>query len=169
MPVLVEVKRAVDTRLRREVVGQMLDYAANGVAYWRPGEIADEFAASCAKANVSADDELQAFLGDGDPTSFWDQVDSTYEAGRIKLVFVADEIPADLARIVEFLNGQMKADVRSKLAGTRAKARSPRSCRGSSAKPNWPRRRSGRGRRQIRSRSTSGSLGIAPKGEKAIE
>ena len=29
VPVLVEVKRASDTRIRREVVGQMLDYAAN--------------------------------------------------------------------------------------------------------------------------------------------
>src|SRR5689334_1804563 len=34
VPVLVEVKRASDTRARREVVAQMLDYAANGVAYW---------------------------------------------------------------------------------------------------------------------------------------
>ena len=32
VPVLVEVKRASDTRARREVVAQMLDYAANGVA-----------------------------------------------------------------------------------------------------------------------------------------
>ena len=36
VPTLVEVKRSSDTRLRREVVGQMLDYAANVVAYW-PG------------------------------------------------------------------------------------------------------------------------------------
>ena len=34
VPILVEVKRATDTRARREVVAQMLDYAANGVAYW---------------------------------------------------------------------------------------------------------------------------------------
>src|SRR6185437_8918062 len=34
VPVLVEVKQASDTRARREVVAQMLDYAANGVAYW---------------------------------------------------------------------------------------------------------------------------------------
>ena len=33
-PTLVEVKRSTDTRLRREVVGQMLDYAANAVVYW---------------------------------------------------------------------------------------------------------------------------------------
>ncbi len=34
VPTLVEVKRSADTRIRREVVGQMLDYAANGVVYW---------------------------------------------------------------------------------------------------------------------------------------
>src|SRR5690242_18190791 len=34
IPTLVEVKRSSDTRLRREVIGQMLDYAANAVIYW---------------------------------------------------------------------------------------------------------------------------------------
>ncbi len=34
VPTLVEVKRSDDTRIRREVVGQMLDYAANGIVYW---------------------------------------------------------------------------------------------------------------------------------------
>ena len=34
VPTIVEVKRASDTRIRREVVGQMLDYAANGVVNW---------------------------------------------------------------------------------------------------------------------------------------
>src|SRR5262249_39244062 len=34
VPTLVEVKRSSDTRVRREVVGQMLDYAANAVVYW---------------------------------------------------------------------------------------------------------------------------------------
>jgi hypothetical protein len=35
IPTLVEVKRSSDTRIRREVVGQMLDYAANAVVHWR--------------------------------------------------------------------------------------------------------------------------------------
>jgi hypothetical protein len=34
IPTLVEVKRSTDTRIRREVVGQMLDYAANAGVYW---------------------------------------------------------------------------------------------------------------------------------------
>src|ERR1035437_1834754 len=32
IPTLIEVKRSSDTRIRREVVGQMLDYAANAVS-----------------------------------------------------------------------------------------------------------------------------------------
>jgi hypothetical protein len=30
----VEVKCSIDTRIRPEVVGQMLDYVANPVVYW---------------------------------------------------------------------------------------------------------------------------------------
>ena len=33
-PTFVEVKRSSDSRIRREVVGQMLDYAANAQKYW---------------------------------------------------------------------------------------------------------------------------------------
>lgn len=114
VPVLVELKRASDTRLRREVVGQMLDYAANGTAYWRAGRIAESFAESAGKLNKNPDAVLAEFLGpDSAPEDFWQQVDANFAAGRIKLVFVADTIPRELARIVEFLNEQMRADVRA--------------------------------------------------------
>jgi hypothetical protein len=38
---------------------------------------------------------------------FWQQVKTNLQAGRIRMVFVADEIPAELRRVVEFLNRQM--------------------------------------------------------------
>ncbi len=113
VPVLVELKRASDTRLRREVVGQMLDYAANATAYWQAGRIADSFARTVAQAGGDADALLAPFIGDADPVAFWQQVDANFVAGRVKLVFVADEIPRELARVVEFLNDQMRADVRA--------------------------------------------------------
>lgn len=114
VPVLVELKRASDTRLRREVVGQMLDYAANGTAYWKAGTIAAGFASTASEAGQDPDQLLASFLPEGTmPEAFWQQVDSNFIAGRIKLVFVADQIPRELARIVEFLNEQMKADVRA--------------------------------------------------------
>lgn len=114
VPVLVELKRASDTRLRREVIGQMLDYAANGTAYWQSGRIAESFSSRMAEGDRDADEVLANFLGGAaDPQQFWEQVDANFAAGRIKMVFVADTIPRELARIVEFMNEQMKADVRA--------------------------------------------------------
>lgn len=114
VPVLVELKRATDTRLRREVVGQILDYAANATAYWKAGTIAESFAATASEAGQDPDALLAEFLDDdADPEAFWQRVDDSFAAGRIKLVIVADIIPRELARIVEFLNEQMKADVRA--------------------------------------------------------
>lgn len=113
IPVLVELKRAIDTRLRREVVGQMLDYAANATAYWQAGRIADSYVSTATEAGLDAAAILGDFIGEADPANFWNQVDANFTAGRIKLVFVADEIPRELARIVEFLNDQMRADVRA--------------------------------------------------------
>lgn len=113
VPVLVELKRAIDTRLRREVVGQLLDYAANATAYWQAGRIADSFAATAVAAGTDPVEVLSAFIDARDPNDFWGQVDANFKAGRIKLVFVADEIPRELARVVEFLNDQMRAEIRA--------------------------------------------------------
>jgi hypothetical protein len=52
IPTLVEVKRSSDTRLRREVVGQMFDYAANGAKYWPPDGLKAEFEARCAANDI---------------------------------------------------------------------------------------------------------------------
>ena len=49
IPTLVEVKRASDTRIRREVVGQMFDYAANALIHWPVDIIRNSFNATCEK------------------------------------------------------------------------------------------------------------------------
>ena len=53
VPTLVEVKRHGDTRARRAVVGQMLDYAANAVVHWPVDVIKDRYAAHCAAGAVT--------------------------------------------------------------------------------------------------------------------
>jgi hypothetical protein len=111
VPVLVELKRASDTRIRREVVGQLIDYAANASVHWAAGTIASSFARTIGPDG--ADAALAAFIGERDPDEFWRQVDSNLRAGRLKLVFVADVIPRELAIVVEFLNVQMRAEVRA--------------------------------------------------------
>jgi hypothetical protein len=108
IPTLVEVKRSTDTRLRREVVGQMLDYAANGVAHWPVETIRAMFGARVLAAGQDENAVLSDFVGPGlDPEAFWNSVKVNLQAGRIRLVFVADEIPPELRRVVEFLNNQM--------------------------------------------------------------
>jgi len=104
VPVLVEVKRATDTRARREVVAQMLDYAANGVSYWP----VEGLVTSLQDRDETFTGRLAAFLADLEQEQFWRQVDSNLRSGRIRMVFVADKIPRELARIVEFLNEQMR-------------------------------------------------------------
>lgn len=109
IPTLVEVKRSSDTRLRREVVGQMLDYAANGLAYWPLERLRAVFEADCLRRGVPAEEPLLKHLRDTsrDVESFWQEVKVNLQAGRVRLVFLADVIPPELQRVVEFLNGQM--------------------------------------------------------------
>lgn len=112
VPTFVEVKRSSDTRIRREVVGQMLDYAANALLHWPVAEIQAMFQANCQLNNLHADDVLHNYLGDIEPQSFWDSVEVNLASRTVRLLFVADLIPIELQRIIEFLNDQLRyADV----------------------------------------------------------
>ncbi|MDB4634114.1 hypothetical protein OAG76_01785 [Rubripirellula sp.] len=107
-PTLVEVKRSTDTRIRREVVGQMLDYAANAVVHWPVEKLQAEFEARCRDSNSSPNEKLEEILGDRtDESDFWLMVKTNLQAGKVRLLFIADEIPSELRRIIEFLNEQM--------------------------------------------------------------
>ncbi len=109
IPTIVEVKRSSDTRIRREVVGQMLDYAANAVVYWPVEDIRAKFEARCEVEGRDVELEMEEFLaGEVETENFWAQVKTNLQAGKIRLLFVADEIPSELRRIVEFLNQQMQ-------------------------------------------------------------
>jgi len=114
VPTLVEVKRSTDTRLRREVVGQMLDYAANAVKYLPIETIRARFQTRCDEQGRPTEDVLRDTLGltEQESEAFWQRVKTNLQAGRVRLVFIADVIPPELRRIVEFLNEQMDpADV----------------------------------------------------------
>ena len=108
IPTLVEVKRSSDTRIRREVIGQMLDYAANAVAYWPVEEIKAKFESRCKEDGTMPKPNSAKFFGESrDASTFWQQVKTNLQAGRVRLLFIADEIPPELRRVVEFLNSQM--------------------------------------------------------------
>ena len=109
VPTLAEVKRGANREVRRAVVGQMLEYAAHAAQSWNPDELRRTFEQTCAERDRDPDEELAGLLQnrDQDADGFWRQVVTNLDASRLRLLFVADDIPESLERIVEFLNTQM--------------------------------------------------------------
>ncbi len=112
-PTIVEVKRSSDTRIRREVIGQMLDYAANATVYWPVDRIRTLAAQTCGGAEKLNESVLQLIgLGATDDSvveveNYWRRVDNNLRNGELRLLFVADELPRELRRVIEFLNEHM--------------------------------------------------------------
>jgi len=109
IPTLVEVKRATDTRLRRETIGQILDYAANGLRHWPVDELRTTFERRCAAESLDAEHELGRLTGEADAAAFWQRVAEQLAAGRVRLLLVADRIPLEVQTVVEYLNEQLRA------------------------------------------------------------
>lgn len=110
MPTFIECKRFEDTRSRREVVGQMLEYAANGHYYWNK-EMIRNFAEKSAKNNgFSLEESLRELRPDQeiDVDIFFEQVENNLREGQIRLIFFLEEAPMELKSIVDFLNRQME-------------------------------------------------------------
>lgn len=110
MPTLVEVKRGANPEIRRTIVGQMLEYAAHAAQTWSAEELRHTFEESATDQGIDPDEEIGRLLqadGESDVDRFWQDVATNLEARRLRLLFVADEIPDPLERTVEFLNAQM--------------------------------------------------------------
>ena len=108
IPTLVEVKRSSDTRIRREVVGQMLEYAANAVQYWDINRLKASYEVRCSEQELEPQETLINELElDGDYDEYWETVKTNLQIGKIRLLFIADEIPLELKQIIEFLNEKM--------------------------------------------------------------
>ena len=110
VPTLVEVKRGTNPEIRRKVVGQMLEYAAHAWQTWTADSLRQTFEEASAD---KGDRELRELLDVDDEddeswrSSFWQSVGDNLAAKRLRLLFVADDIPDELTRIVEFLNASM--------------------------------------------------------------
>ncbi len=109
IPTIVEVKRSSDSRIRREVVGQMLDYAAHLEVYWPAERIRASFEERCRAQGIDPDLKVGELLQEEetDIEAFWARAGENLSIGKIRLLFVADEMPMHLQRVVEFLNKYM--------------------------------------------------------------
>jgi hypothetical protein len=76
--------------------------------YWPVETIRGRFEATCEVEGQDAVQQLRTFLGATiEPEQFWSAAKTNLQAGRVRMVFLADVIPPELRRVVEFLNDQM--------------------------------------------------------------
>lgn len=109
-PTLAEVKRGWNSEIRRTIVGQVLDYAAHASETWTAQELRETFERTAADRGEDPQEELDRLLQTGaepDADEFWDDVARNLDAKRLRLLFISDRIPDQLARVVTFLNEQM--------------------------------------------------------------
>ena len=110
MPTFIECKRFNDTRSRREVVGQMFEYAANGHHYWTKEELR-EYAEETANQNgISLNEEIQRLQPEDTDTVdvFFQRLQDNLREGQVRIVFFLEEAPMELKSVVDFLNKQME-------------------------------------------------------------
>jgi hypothetical protein len=108
IPTIVEVKRGNNTEIRRQIVGQMLDYVAHASIYWDASTLRQRFKETCSDIGVSPEQVLTELTGDEETAGFWEAVEKNLRSKEIRLLFVADTIPSELKRVVEFLNEAMQ-------------------------------------------------------------
>lgn len=105
-PVVIEVKLARNAEARRAVVAQALAYAAH-LHGLTPAELERDVLGTHLRraghdslvAAIGADDQE----GDFDAPAFLDELTANLAAGRVRIVFVLDEAPPALVRLVGYL------------------------------------------------------------------
>ena len=111
IPTFVECKQYKDTRSRREVVGQVLEYAAN--AHWTFEELekcADETAKDKGSTLIKAIEALQPDeeLRGEETSDFFKKAIRNLEEGFVRLIFFLEKAPQELKILADYLNRQME-------------------------------------------------------------
>jgi hypothetical protein len=110
VPTFVECKRSADIRSRREIIGQMLEYAANGHYYWTSDTIKNYAEQTASKNGLTIDEVLSELHPTNEESVevFFDKVQDNLREGQLRLVFFMEDSPMELRSVVDFLNRQME-------------------------------------------------------------
>lgn len=113
-PTLVECKVERNAESRREIIGQMIEYAANAKFYWPLEEfrkrLTDRFERFSNETSQSLSDRIGALDSDVSQTvdAFLTEFFRKLTAGEIRLVLVLDYASRRLKSSVEFINEQLE-------------------------------------------------------------
>lgn len=106
---LVETKLFQNPESRREVIGQIIEYAANALEYCANGKARRKATEYWINKSLDLDDILpKEFDEELDIEAFWNTVEENLKNGRIRLIIAADEIRPEVRRMIEYLNREMQ-------------------------------------------------------------
>ena len=112
---LVETKLFQNPESRREVIGQIIEYAANAKEFWSQGRARQKSVEFWNNLTPPEDlDEVlrREFGEELDIDEFWGKIDENLEYGKIRLIIAADELRPEVRRMIEYLNNEMRnADI----------------------------------------------------------
>ena len=110
IPTLVECKRFRDTRARREVIGQMFDYAANASFYLSRDTLMQHLEERARERGIDIDALVASVEPAGDVSldGFLELIENNIDQGQLRLVFFMEQSSPELRSIVAFLNSQME-------------------------------------------------------------
>ncbi len=114
---VIETKLARNAQIRREVVGQVLEYVAQ-VSKWRAQEVvqvANQYFRSCEtntnQSLIELLSETTDAAGNVDPSSIYDKIDDNLRKGKMKVVIASDSIPDTLRDTISFINSYSNFDI----------------------------------------------------------
>lgn len=105
---LVETKLFQNPESRREVIGQIIEYAANAYTFWGNGLAKEKAIEYWTKHGKELDDVLLNEFNEEIMEDFWDKVEENLKDRRIRLMIATDELRPEVSRMIEYLNAEMK-------------------------------------------------------------
>lgn len=107
---LVETKLAQNPESRREVIGQIMEYASNAFDAWGEGRARTSSADYYRAQGKNLDEVLLNEFGNEsfDLDSFWQLAEDNLRRRRIRLIIAGDQLRPEVRRMIEFINAEMQ-------------------------------------------------------------
>jgi len=106
---LVETKLFQNPESRREVIGQIVEYAANSIESWSAGIARQKAIEFWSTRNRDLESVLQdEFGGELDIEDFWRTIEGNLKSGKIRLIIASDELRPEVRRMIEYLNKELQ-------------------------------------------------------------
>jgi len=106
-----ETKLADNPEITREVVGQVLEYAAHESLEWSVERVLQEAQDYWNERGTAFQESLEVTFGADIAEGFWNRLTENVRQGQIRIIIAADRLPQQVRRVIEFLNNMSEFEI----------------------------------------------------------